>query len=99
MEGNCKLLEQTARSLEQALGLLGLPASCSEVRAEAGNVRVQELRAQSRRKPLDDREQLVRLVEPVQLERRLHREGERLLDGVERDPHRVAFREHGLSDS
>jgi hypothetical protein len=65
VEGNRKLLEQTGRPFEQALCLLDLPSSCNELRAEVSDLRVQELGAHPRREPLDNREQVVGVVEPV----------------------------------
>ena len=50
------------------VGVVRPPAPCHELRAEAGTLSVQKLWAQSRREPLNDREQLFRLVEPIQLE-------------------------------
>jgi hypothetical protein len=82
VEGHRQLVEEPAGSFEQAIGLVRLAAPRGELGSEAGDVGVVELRTLPGRQALDEREQLLRLVEPVQRERSLHSDDERLLDDL-----------------
>ena len=91
--------KNTPRALEQTLGVLGVSAPRCQLRPEAGNCRVQELRASGRRKAFHEREQLVGLVELVEVECGLKGERESLLYAVVRDADSLATGERGLGDS